>query len=119
MSIPVSGNCWSPEIIFCIIFVRFEIANFIPHECYRISCFSLVFMDASPLLSLCRGSLSGEALIPISVYETLVSRGAIGSDTDRILSYHIHIRTQLSDTDTNMNIAGCEKMISVSVKIEY
>ena len=31
--------------------------------------------------------------------------------------YNIHIRTQLSDTDTD--IIGCEKMISVSAKIGY
>ena len=31
--------------------------------------------------------------------------------------YHIHIRTQPSDTDTD--IGGCEKMISVSAKIGY
>ena len=33
--------------------------------------------------------------------------------------YHIHIRTQPSDTDTDTDIGGCEKMISVSVKIGY
>ena len=50
---------------------------------------------------------------------TPICRGAIGSDTDRILSLPYPYPTQPSDTDTDTDIDGCEKMISVSAKIGY
>jgi len=49
----------------------------------------------------------------------VMCRGAVGSDTDRILSLPYMYPHPTFDTDTDMNSDGCVKMISVSVKIRY
>ena len=74
-------------------------------------------MDVQP----CATPLWMEDMPSPSLAGKLVHAIWVGVPSDRIriryCLYHIRIRTQPSHTDTNID--GCEKMISVSVKIGY